>query len=207
MAAGGEMTPRTCAVVPAAGRSRRMGEGVQKLLLPLGGTTLIGQVVDALLASDLDKVIVVTGTDGRVAEALSGKRVTVVTNADADADMLSSVRCGLRALPHECDTVLVALGDQPGLTPHLVNEIIAAFRACGHGILVPTHQGRRGHPLVFSKRYGREVLTHYDGEGLRGLLRAHPDDVYEMPAPTAAVLHDVDRPEDYERAVGDGANE
>jgi molybdenum cofactor cytidylyltransferase len=201
------VTPRTWAVVPGAGHSRRMGAGVQKLLLPLGGTTVIGRVADALLGSDVAGAIVVTGTDGRVAEALSGKRVTVVTNPDTDADMLSSVRCGLRALPHDCDAILVALGDQPGLTPQLVNAVLRAFRACGRGILVPTHRGRRGHPIVFSARYRQEVLTGYDGEGLRGLLRAHPDDVSEMPAGTATVLHDVDRPEDYAREVADEGKE
>jgi molybdenum cofactor cytidylyltransferase len=197
------MTPQTtCAVVLAAGRSRRMGEGVQKLLLPLGGTTVIGRVVDALLDSDVEQVIVVAGPDGPLAGALAGRPVTVVRNPDPDADMLSSVRCGLRALPQHCDAVLVALGDQPGLTSVLVNEMLRAFPACGRGILLPTHGGRRGHPLLFSTRYRAEVLTRYEGEGLRGLLRVHPQDVFEMHTPRRAVLDDVDDPADYRRELG-----
>ena len=195
------MSGGVCAVVLAAGRSRRMGEGVQKLLLPLGGTTVIGQVVDALLGSDVEQVIVVAGPDTRVADALATYRVTTVRNVDPDADMLGSVRCGLRALPQDCGAVVVALGDQPGLTSELVDEMLRAFRACGRGVLVPTHDGRRGHPLLFSTRYRDEVLTRFDGDGLRGLLRAHPGDVFEWRAPTAVILNDMDGPDDYAREL------
>jgi molybdenum cofactor cytidylyltransferase len=191
----------TCAVVLAAGRSRRMGKGVQKLLLPLGGTTVVGRVVDELLRSELGRVIVVAGPDGRIAQALDGRPVTLVTNPDPEADMLDSVRCGLRALPAECDAVLVALGDQPGLTSGLVNEMLRAYAACGRGILVPVHAGRRGHPLLFSTRYRDEVLTRFDGEGLRALPKAHPEDVLELPVAGAAILEDVDDPGDYLRAL------
>jgi molybdenum cofactor cytidylyltransferase len=178
-----------------------MGEGVQKLLLPLGDTTLIGRVVDALLGSSVAAVIVVAGPDGRVADALRGRRVTLVRNLTPDADMLSSVRCGLKALPRDCGSVLVALGDQPGVTPQLIDAMLRTFAGCGRGILVPTHEGRRGHPVLFSTRYREEVLTQYDGEGLRGLLRSHPDDVCEMPAAQRAVVEDVDGPADYRREV------
>jgi molybdenum cofactor cytidylyltransferase len=192
---------RTCAVVLAAGRSRRMGGGVQKLLLPLGGTTVVGRVVDALLRSAVDEVIVVSGPDGAVADALSHLPIRIVRNLGAGAEMLSSARCGLRALPNECEAVLLALGDQPGLTPQLVDEMLRAFAACGRGILVPTYEGRRGHPLLFSTSYRDEVLARYDGEGLRGLLRAHPDDVLEMPVAQPAVVEDLDRPDDYRREL------
>jgi molybdenum cofactor cytidylyltransferase len=195
------MIPRTCAVVLAAGRSRRMGDGIQKLLLPLGGTTMIGRVVDALLDTRVDRVIVVAGPDGQVADALKGRRVTLVTNVKPEADMLSSVRCGLEALSQNCEAVLVALGDQPGVTPYLVDEMLRTFARCERGVLVPTYEGRRGHPLLFSTRYREEVLTRYDGEGLRGLLRSHPDDVFEMPATHPAVVEDVDRRADYWREV------
>jgi molybdenum cofactor cytidylyltransferase len=191
----------TCAVVPAAGRSRRMGTGIQKLLLPLGDTTVIGRVADALLASAIDRVIVVVGPDGRVAGALAGRGVTLVVNPHPDADMLSSVRCGLRAVPQDCQAVVVAPGDQPALTPDLINEMLRTFAACGQGILVPVHGGVRGHPLLFSSPYREEVLSRYDGEGLRGLLRAHPEDVFELLTAQPAVVEDVDHPQDYHREL------
>jgi molybdenum cofactor cytidylyltransferase len=64
---------------------------------------------------------------------------------------------------------------------------------------VPVYHGKRGHPLLFSARYSQEILTRYDGEGLRGLLRAHPEDIFELPAPSDSVLSDMDYPQDYLR--------
>jgi molybdenum cofactor cytidylyltransferase len=194
-----------CAIVLAAGESRRMGS--HKLLLPFGSTTVIAHIVDQLLRSVVNKVLVVVGHDEeRVAEQLPGSSVEVVTNPNYKAGMLSSVRCGLQALPQECETVMVALGDQPAITSELVDEMVRLFSATDKGILVPLYRGRRGHPLLFSARYRDEILTRYDDVGLRGLLRAHPDDVLDLEVSTPAVLSDMDYPEDYRReleALGD----
>ncbi|MCX7016470.1 MAG: nucleotidyltransferase family protein [Candidatus Sumerlaeota bacterium] len=192
-------SPIAHAIVLAAGRSRRMGG--QKLLLPFAGQTIIAHVVDQLLQSEIDETHVVVGADSvRIAEALAGRSVSFVSNPGPDADMLSSVRCGLRALPPQCEAVLVALGDQPSITTDLVNEMLRAFASCGKGILVPAHGGRRGHPLLVSLRYRDEILTCYDADGLRALLRAHPGDVHDLPVAAASILSDVDTPEDYRRA-------
>ncbi|MBM4038086.1 MAG: nucleotidyltransferase family protein [Planctomycetes bacterium] len=189
------------AILLAAGRSRRMG--VQKLLLPVAGMPMIARVADAVLAGPVDLAVVVVGADGRcVAEALAGRAVQFVTNPDAEGDMLSSVRCGLRALPEECEAALVVLGDQPGVTAEVVAAVVEAFRSGGRGIVVPTHRGRRGHPLLFSMRYRGEVLSRFNGTGLRGLLQAHLEDVLEVEVATPGILDDVDRPEDYARAAG-----
>ena len=189
-----------CAIILAAGCSRRMG--VQKLLLPFAGKTVIGHILDEVLRSPVDETIVVVGRDAaRIAEALAGRRVTLVTNADTEGEMLSSVRCGLAALPPECEAVLVALGDQPGISADTIRRMIEAFRTAGRGIVVPVHGGKGGHPILFSVRYREEVLTQYDDVGLRGLRQAHPEDVLELPAADPAVLTDMDLPEDYRREL------
>src|SRR4030042_463809 len=109
-----------CAIVLAAGMSRRMG--AQKLLLPFGGKTVISHIVDQIAGSLVDKIIGVAGDESdKVREQLSGRDVSIVINPDCGAEMLSSVRCGIWALPEGCRCVLVALGDQPGITTGLVN--------------------------------------------------------------------------------------
>jgi len=211
-----DRNPTICAILLAAGQSRRMG--AQKLLLPFDGGTVIGRIAGEILRSPVARTFVVVGADGeRVAAALETVRVSrkggrsrgfprgafsFVTNPDPDGDMLSSVRCGLRAMESGCEAVLVALGDQPSITAELVARIVHAFRASGRGIVVPVYGGKRGHPLLFSARYGQEVLTRYDDLGLRGLLRAHPEDVLELPADSASVLSDMDYPQDYLRELG-----
>ncbi|TKJ38909.1 MAG: hypothetical protein CEE38_04220 [Planctomycetes bacterium B3_Pla] len=189
-----------CAVVLAAGLSRRMG--VQKLLLPFGGKTVIAHIVDQLLASAVDEVHVVVGHQARrLRQELSDRHVSIVNNPDYESGMLSSVRRGLRGLPQQCRTVLVALGDQPSITSKLVDEMLQSFTSAEKSILVPFHDGRRGHPVLFSESYRGEILTHYNDVGLRGLLHAHPEDVFELAVSTSAVLSDMDCPEDYRREL------
>jgi molybdenum cofactor cytidylyltransferase len=182
--------------------------GTQKLLLPLAGQPLIAHVVDELLKSPVDQVFVVIGKDGKpILDAIAGRRVHVVTNSDADGEMLHSVRCGLRALPQESAAAMVALGDQPDVTAEVIAEMIRSFHTAGRGIVVPTYAGKRGHPLLFSMRYRDEVLTRHEGRGLRGLLDAHPRDVFQLEVPSAGILEDVDLPEDYRRVVDRLSNE
>ena len=195
-----------CAIVLAAGRSRRMG--TQKLLLPFGGRTVIGHIVGEVLRSPIDETIVVVGPDSAaVAEALAGLRVTIAANPDPGGEMLLSVRYGLRALPPDCEAVLVALGDQPTITTRLIGQMLDAYRGAhtgrraGRGIIVPVHGGKPGHPILFSTRYRDEIMAGYDDVGLCGLRRAHADDVFEFLVPDASVLSDMDCPEDYRRAV------
>jgi len=192
-----------CAIVLAAGRSRRMG--VQKLLLPFGGKTVISHIVDQLLGSAVDKIFVVTGHQPeRISGELSGRPVCIVNNADYESGMLSSVRCGLHALPERCRTVLVAIGDQPSISTGLVDLMIRSFAAAEKNILVPCYDGRRGHPILFAAMYREEILTHYDDVGLRGLLHAYPDDVLELTVSTSCVLSDMDYPDDYRRELATG---
>ncbi len=189
-----------CAIVLAAGRSRRMG--VQKLLLPFGGKTVIAHIVAQLLASTVDEVHVVVGHQReRISRELSGRPVSIVNNSNYKSGMLSSVRCGLRELPQQCQAVLVALGDQPSINTELIDQMLRVFAAAEKRILVPLYNDKRGHPILFSEVYRDEILTHYDNLGLRGILNAHRDDLFELTVPTSAVLSDMDCPEDYRREI------
>ncbi|HEC04421.1 MAG TPA: nucleotidyltransferase family protein [Phycisphaerales bacterium] len=190
-----------CAMVLAAGLSRRMG--TQKLLLPFGGKTVITHIVDQIAESTVDETYVVVGHEGkRASRELSGRDVSIVSNPDYESGMLSSVRCGLAALPQECGVVLVALGDQPSVTSRLIDEMVRSFAQTEEKILVPIYNGRRGHPVIFSLGYRDEIMTRYDNVGLRGLLHAHPEDVFELSISTSAVLSDMDYPQDYQRELG-----
>ncbi|KPK45896.1 MAG: hypothetical protein AMK74_02080 [Nitrospira bacterium SM23_35] len=190
-----------CAVVLAAGLSSRMG--VQKLLLPFGGKTVISHIIDRLLASTVDEVHVVVGHQAeRISAELSGWAVSIVNNQNYKSGMLSSVRCGLQNLPENCRAVLVVLGDQPSITTKLIDKMLRSFAKTEKSILVPLHKGKRGHPILFSSHYRDEILTHYGDVGLRGLLHSYPDDVFELNVPTSSVLFDMDYPEDYRREFG-----
>lgn len=195
----------TAAIVLAAGESRRMGR--QKLLLPFGESTVIGHIVDQVLASRVDRVVVVTGHDrAGVEQALRGQSIVLVHNSRYAAGMLTSIRRGLDAVPPEAEAFLVCLGDQPSITPALINSMLDAYRESaargrfvnGHGIVVPSYNDDTGHPIVISTRFRDRILREFDDTGLRGLIYSHPEHVYRCPVDSGAVLRDMDTLEDYE---------
>jgi len=193
-------------MVLAAGQSRRMG--TQKLLLPFQGKPLVARVVEVLLGSPVDQVFVVVSKEGKsITDAIADRRVNFVTNTLCDQEMLHSVRCGLLAMSEESVAAMVALGDQPGITVDIVARLVRSFHTAGGGIVVPTYQGKRGHPLLFAMHYRDEILTRFAGRGLHGLIEAHPQDVSELEVTTAGILEDIDLPEDYQRAIAQLAKE
>lgn len=193
-----------CAIVLAAGRSERMG--TQKLLLALKDKPIIAKVVDELSRTALGQITVVVGRDGdRIEAALAGRAVTFVRNPEISGDMLSSIRCGLRALPPECEAVMVVLGDQPGINGELVTELVETYRKSSRGIVLLMHQNKRGHPVIFAAKYREEMLTCYEDVGLHGLLDAHPDEVVSVSVSVSKTLEDLDTPEDYDRYLRSNA--
>lgn len=184
------------AVILAAGESRRMG--TQKLLLPFGDATVIESVVLTALASRVDRVLAVLGADrDAVRQKLEPLGIDFVINENFVKGMLSSVQAGFAALPPAAEAAVVMLSDQPFLPAGVVDAVVEAFRRSGKGIVVPAFQGRRGHPVLIGLRYRDEVLALDPTDGLRRLMRAHPDDIFEAAVEDANILRDMDVPEDY----------
>jgi len=187
-----------CAIILAAGSSRRMGS--QKLLLPFGEGTMIEQVVDQVLQSKVDQVVVVLGADHqKVKQALGDRPVEFCHNRDHDKGMFSSVICGLKSLPENAGTALIYLGDQPGIPPSVTNTVIEAYNAELFGIVIPVYQDRRGHPLLVDLKYRREIEKLDLEQGLRALRHHFPQDVLEVEVDEPGILVDIDTPEDYNK--------
>ncbi len=196
-AQAGRMTGRVVGVVLAAGESRRMGR--LKALLPFGERTVIEQVIQPLLQADLARVAVVLGHRAAEIEAvLHDLPIHFLYNADYRQGMTTSVQVAMRGMTPIPDGYLLALVDQPhlGMTP--VAQVLAAFRQTGKGIVIPTWQGKRGHPIVLSSRYRQAVLALGHEQGLNLVTRAHPDDTLEVPLQDDAILRDMDYQEEYE---------
>jgi molybdenum cofactor cytidylyltransferase len=184
------------AVVLAAGESRRMG--TQKLLLPFGETTVVEAVVRTAAASRAERTLVVIGADGQaVRNKLGTSVVEFAVNPDYRLGMLSSVQAGFRALSSDAEAAVIMLGDQPFLAPAVVDKVIGTYRETGKGIVIPTFQGRRGHPLLIDLKFREEVLALDPAEGLRGLMLARAGDIREVETGDANILRDMDTPEDY----------
>jgi molybdenum cofactor cytidylyltransferase len=189
------------AFVLAAGESLRMG--TQKLLLPFGETTVIETIVRTALDSSVDETMVVLGADReKVRNVLQSYPLTFAVNENYRSGMLSSVQAGFEALPGGAEAAVVMLGDQPGIAPEVVDGLVRGYRESGRGIVVPVHGGRRGHPVLIEAGYRSEILGLDPAIGLKQLVRAHAEDVLEVPAESASVLKDMDRPWDYVAQTG-----
>lgn len=188
------------AIILAAGSSRRMGD--QKLLLPYGQSTIIETVVDNVLNSYLDHVMMVLGPNQEeIKQALKQKPVQYCYNSEHEKGMLSSVICGVRALPTDAQSTLIFLGDQPGIPPEVTNRVMDAYNEELYGIVIPVHDHRRGHPLLVDMKY-RKTLEQLDlEEGLRSLRHHFPGDVLEVEVDEPGILVDIDTREDYQKAL------
>jgi molybdenum cofactor cytidylyltransferase len=187
------------AVILAAGESRRMGS--PKLLLPFEGSTVLGTVVHKARCAGLSSILVVLGAEqAKVRAALDGQPVVFAQNPDFRRGMLSSIKCGLQALPPAASAAMLFLADQPTLSDSVVKKLLKAREGASKGLIVPVFAGKRGHPLLLSLKYRAEVETLDPDVGLRQLLINHPEDVLEVEVTDEAVLNDIDTPEDYRQA-------
>jgi molybdenum cofactor cytidylyltransferase len=183
-------------VVLAAGRSSRMG-GPNKLLAEIGGKPLVRIVVDAVLASRARPVVVVTGHQrDKVEAALAGLSVKFVHNPHFADGLGTSLKAGIAALPAEADGAIVCLGDMPQVDASLIDRLIGAFDP-DHGALVvlPTIDGKRGNPVVWSRRFFPDLMAVEGDVGARYLIGRYTEAVAEVPLTGTAALTDVDTPE------------
>jgi molybdenum cofactor cytidylyltransferase len=184
------------AVVLAAGRSSRMG-GPNKLLAEIGSKPLVRIVVDAVLASRARPVVVVTGHQrDKVEAALAGLSVKFVHNPHFADGLGTSLKAGIAALPAEADGAIVCLGDMPQVDAALIDRLIGAFDP-DHGALVvlPTIDGKRGNPVVWSRRFFPDLMAVEGDVGARYLIGRYTEAVAEVPLTGTAALTDVDTPE------------
>ena len=188
--------PRIAAVVLAAGQSRRMG-AANKLLSVVDGAPLVVHAVAAAEASHAAPVIVVTGhQDDAVRAALGDHHVTFVHNPDYEAGLSTSLAAGLAALPGDVDGAVICLGDMPRIGPALIDRLIAAFDPDNRrAICLPTHQGKRGNPVLWAARFFPEMQIVEGDVGARHLIGEHSDLVHEVECHDDAVLIDIDTPE------------
>ncbi|MBB5048618.1 molybdenum cofactor cytidylyltransferase [Rhodopseudomonas rhenobacensis] len=196
-----ETSRRVAAIILAAGRSTRMG-GPNKLLAELNGTPLVRIVVEQALASKATDVIVVTGHQAdKVEAALGGLKIRVVHNPDFAQGLASSVKTGIAAVPAASDGAVVCLGDMPLVDARLLDRLIEAFAPDrGALIAVPVSDGRRGNPVLWSRRFFAELMT-LDGDiGARHLIAKHSEAVAEVTVDGAGAFLDIDTPQALEDA-------
>jgi molybdenum cofactor cytidylyltransferase len=187
---------RVAAVVLAAGRSTRMG-GPNKLLEEVGGKPLVRIAVEQALASRASPVVVVTGHQRKEVEAaIAGLDVKTVHNPDYAQGLATSLKTGIAALPPENDGAIICLADMPRVNAALIDKLIAAFDPeKGALVVVPTVDGKRGNPVLWSRRFFPDLMALEGDVGARHLIAQYGEALTEIAVDGDGALIDVDTPD------------
>jgi molybdenum cofactor cytidylyltransferase len=189
--------PFVAGLVLAAGGSRRLGR--PKQLLPYGGATLLDHTVATARECEFDQLIVALGGDaGRVRERVDLSGTQVVINPGFGAGCSSSIAVAMRALDPAATTLVLMLGDQPGVTPATVRVLLAARGDAP--IAVCLYDDGRGHPFAFDRETFEELEHLHGDKAVWRMLDERADEVEEVPVAGRVPL-DVDTWADYEAVV------
>lgn len=192
------------AVILSGGESRRMG--APKALIPCRGRTFLEHLLDAARHPRISPVLVVLGPHAdQIRKQVALDPASVVINPDWELGQLSSIQAAVRhlqAAPEETDGLMLFLVDHPLISAALVDRLVAEFYRSGRAIVLPTFQGRRGHPVIFARQLYDELLAAPLDKGARTVVWAHAKEVLEVPTEEEGVVMNLNDPETFRRALG-----
>jgi len=93
------------------------------------------------------------------------------------------------------DGFVIALADMPYINSQTTSAIASKLSE-GASIVVPTYQGKRGHPVGFSAKFRGELESLHGDEGARSILKRYPDEVVFLECDDSGILADIDTPAD-----------
>lgn len=177
--------------------------GQPKMLLPWGDTTVLGRVVKTFSTAGIGDIIIVTGGDRKSVEAEISKLaedfpvLAAFNKSFEQGGMMSSIQVGLASILPDCMAALIGLGDQPQVEVKTLKDILTSYEKTGAGIIVPSHENRRGHPVLVDINYRPELLNLNPQSTLRDFLNKHQLEIQYVAA-GASVVQDLDTPQDYQ---------
>jgi molybdenum cofactor cytidylyltransferase len=192
--------PRWAAVVLAAGMSTRAGT-VNKLLLPFGQSTLLGCVLDAVRASQVDEIIVVTGYQAeRIRPVISShlhgaaKHWRIIHAPNYARGLSASLKAGIKAVHPKTQGAVVCLGDMPLVTSDVIDLLIKS-QSLPDLATVPTRQGKWGNPVLLSRQLFPKVSTLTGDQGARPILKRAKGKIRLVEMADPGIETDIDTPE------------
>jgi molybdenum cofactor cytidylyltransferase len=192
------------AIVPAAGRSQRMGR--PKLLLTIAGQSMLAHIVKSLRTGGAGRVVVVAPpSDSEEGPAVAAEAravgAEVIVPPVRPLEMRDSIELALDQLAQGLPPSWVVLtpGDCPGITPALVAALLELAAQKQERIIVPVANGRRGHPIVLPWSMAAKIARLPCGVGVNTLLGEHSSELTELAVSNAAISADLDTPDDLRR--------
>jgi molybdenum cofactor cytidylyltransferase len=173
--------------------------GRPKALLKIEGETFIDHLIGTL-ASECSPVVVVLGHSAEqiLAGMSRSANVELAVNPDPERGMLSSLQCGLRQIPSDCEAILFTPVDYPGVHVETVRSLVQTFVDYRAPVMIPTCSGKRGHPVCIRRTIAEEILGLPVDAKARDVIRRYREQTRFVNVPDRGILTDVDEPADYE---------
>jgi molybdenum cofactor cytidylyltransferase len=186
-------------LILAAGESSRMG--TDKATLAYRGRTFLEAIVQTLGEGAIERIVVVLGHHaGEVQRHVKIGSAQVVINPDYKSGQTSSLQVGLRSLiADDPEAILLCLVDHPAISAETVRRLVATFRQCGAPVVIPTYQGRRGHPVLIGRQVFDELLQLACDAGADSVVRKYRPATQFVEVEDEGIVMDVDNPESYLR--------
>ena len=180
--------------------------GSDKALLPLERETFLEHLLEVLRGEVPVRVVVLghhaAEIEARLASVSGTSDLAVLHNPQYPLGQLSSLQVALRHLEKQpVEGVLVCLVDHPAINRSVVRMILEKFRSTGMPVVIPTHRGRRGHPVLFARSVFGELLEAPLEEGARRVVRDHAAEIELVEVGWEGILWDIDQPADYQRLL------
>jgi molybdenum cofactor cytidylyltransferase len=193
------------AVILSAGASSRMGR--PKALLPYREGTFLEHLIEVTRHPRIGVTRVVLGAGAEVIRAIAKLDSSVVViNPEWEQGQLSSVNAGLRSLVGiDADGIVLCPVDHPLVSARMLSELVERFYENKKAIVLPTYNGRRGHPVIFSNELFGELLTAPADKGARAVVWAHAADILEIPTDEEGVVLNINDPDMLKRTIGPDA--
>jgi molybdenum cofactor cytidylyltransferase len=189
-------------LILAAGESSRMG--TPKATLAYRGRTFLERIVQTLREGGLERIVVVLGHQAEdIQRQIKIEAAQVVINPDYRSGQTSSLQVGLRSLiADDLEAVLLCLVDHPAVAAETVRRIGATFRQCGAPVVIPTYQGRRGHPVLIGRQVFSELLGLACDIGADSVVRRYRPATQFVEVEDEGIVMDADDLESYRRLTG-----
>ena len=191
------MDPNLAGIILAAGESSRMGR--PKACVLHEGRSFLEHTVNCLLACRVSNITVVTGTHHDVivdAVQTSGLDVKVLRNLRAAEGQFVSLQTGIRSLPADVDGVMVHLVDHPFVKHSTPLAMVEWFKQTRSPLVIPSHDNRRGHPVILSAELFDDLLQGQPEEGMRSFFQRHEKKIVHVEVDDPGIRIDIDTPKD-----------
>lgn len=184
-------------IILASGFSRRMGR--DKLLIEIDGEKIIERVIKACCKSKLDDIILIYRSED-IKEIGSKYNIKSIYNDNAHLGQSEGLKLGLKA-SIDSDSYMFLVGDQPFLTPEIINKLIEEYNQTDSSIILPYYNGHRGMPMIISSIYREELLDVVGDKGGRDIIKNNPSKVKKVYIEEEKMGIDIDTQDDLKRLI------